>query len=92
VSVPFDYDPNAPTPERWLTFLKELWPDDADSIKALQEFFGYVISGRTDLQKMLLLVGPTRSGKGTIARILTALIGRGNAAGQRSRRSAPTSV
>jgi phage/plasmid-associated DNA primase len=29
----------------------------------------------------MLLIGPTRSGKGTIARVLTALLGKGNVAG-----------
>jgi putative DNA primase/helicase len=81
VAVPFGYDPTAPKPVKWLEFLSQLWPDDQDSIDALQEFFGYVLSGRTDLHKIMLLIGPTRSGKGTIARILTALVGRGNAAG-----------
>ena len=33
------------------------------------------------MQKMLLLIGPTRSGKGTIARALTALLGRGHVTG-----------
>lgn len=81
VAVPFEYDPDAAEPKRWLEFLNELWPDDPDSIAALQEYFGYVLSGRTDLHKILLLIGPTRSGKGTIARVLAALLGRGNAAG-----------
>jgi putative DNA primase/helicase len=81
VSVPFDYDPAAPAPERWLKFLAELWPEDEESVTLLQEFFGYVISGRTHLHKILLIVGPTRSGKGTIARVLHALLGRGNVAG-----------
>jgi putative DNA primase/helicase len=81
VAVPFDYDGDAPEPVRWLEFLHQLWADDPDSIAALQEFFGYVLSGRTDLHKIMLLVGPTRSGKGTIARVLAALVGRGNAAG-----------
>jgi len=49
VAVPFDYDPAAPVPEKWLNFLSELWPDDQDSADALQEFFGWVLSGRTDL-------------------------------------------
>jgi putative DNA primase/helicase len=80
VAVPFAYEPDA-TCDRWLAFLDELWPDDADSIAALQEFFGYVISGRTDLQKILLLIGPTRGGKGVIARVLEALLGKGNIAG-----------
>jgi putative DNA primase/helicase len=81
VAVPFAYDPSAPAPARWLGFLGQLWHDDQDSIGALQEWFGYVLSGRTDLHKIVLLIGPTRSGKGTIARILTALVGRANAAG-----------
>jgi putative DNA primase/helicase len=81
VAVPFDYDPKADEPKRWLGFLNQLWPGDDASIETLQEFFGYVLSGRTDLQKILLLVGPTRSGKGTIARVLSELVGRGNAAG-----------
>lgn len=81
VSVPFAYDPDAPEPSRWLEFLGQLWPDDDEQSKVLQEFFGYVLSGRTDLHKLLLIVGPTRSGKGTIARILTAMIGKANMAG-----------
>jgi putative DNA primase/helicase len=42
---------------------------------------GYVISGRRDLHKILLLIGPTRAGKGVIARVLKALVGWGNYAG-----------
>jgi putative DNA primase/helicase len=82
VSVPFPYDPYAPEPTRWLKFLHQLWPDDPESIRAVQDWFGYVISGRTDLQKILLMIGPIRSGKGTIARVLEALLGgKGNVAG-----------
>jgi putative DNA primase/helicase len=61
-AVPFNFEPEAPRPERWLAFLNELWPEDADSIAALQEWFGYVISGRLDLHKiMLLVVQPERA-------------------------------
>lgn len=80
-AVPFAYDAAAPPPARWLTFLDELWPDDPESVSALQEFLGYVISGRTDLQKILLMVGPTRAGKGVIARVVKHLVGEGNYAG-----------
>jgi putative DNA primase/helicase len=80
-SVPFAYDPNAPEPRRWLDFLGELWPDGADAIDVLGEWSGYVVSGRTDLHKILLMVGPTRGGKGAIARVLTAMVGRKNVAG-----------
>lgn len=74
-ALPFDYNTDAPQPHRWLQFMEEVFPDDPDSIETLQEWFGYVISGRTDLQKMLLVIGPPRTGKGTIARTLITLIG-----------------
>jgi putative DNA primase/helicase len=80
-AVPFDYDTEALEPTEWLAFLDQLWPEDRESVAALQEFFGYVISGRLDLHKILLLVGPTRAGKGVIARTLGALVGRENVAG-----------
>jgi putative DNA primase/helicase len=80
VSVPFDYVPGAECPT-WLAFLRKAWPDDPEAIRAVQEWFGYVLSGRTDQQKILLIVGPTRSGKGTIARVLGLLVGKGNVAG-----------
>jgi putative DNA primase/helicase len=80
-AVQFNYDPDAPAPARWLEFLGELWPQEPQAIDALGEWFGYVISGRMDLHKILLMVGPTRGGKGVIARIETALIGKQNVAG-----------
>jgi putative DNA primase/helicase len=80
-SVPFDYDTSAQAPARWHRFLDELWGDDAESSAALGEWFGYVVSGRLDLHKILLLVGPTRAGKGVIARTLGALVGTENVAG-----------
>ena len=40
-----------------------------------------MVSGDTSQQKMFMLVGPKRGGKGTIARVLTKLLGRHNVAG-----------
>lgn len=73
-SLDLDYDKDAACPT-WLGFLESVWPDDHESQWLLQEWFGYVISGRTDLQKMLLIIGPPRSGKGTISKTLTRLLG-----------------
>lgn len=89
VAIPFDYDSNVGEPVQWLKFLRGLWPPDdltelgygqieAEEIRTLRQWFGYVLSGRLDLQKMLLLMGPPRCGKGTIARILQALVGHAN--------------
>jgi putative DNA primase/helicase len=80
VSSPLDYEPAAPEPAEWLKFLDVLWPGDPDAVRLLQEWFGYVLSGRTHQQKAFLLIGAPRSGKGTIARILTALVGKGHVA------------
>ncbi|OBA71676.1 hypothetical protein A5633_23000 [Mycolicibacterium elephantis] len=74
-ALPFGHDPNADEPGRWLQFLDEILPGDRVAQETLQEWFGYVLSGRTDLQKMLMLIGPTRSGKGTIDKLLAALVG-----------------
>ncbi len=80
-SVPFAFDRDAAAPDRWLSFLAELWPDDLETVQALQEMFGYLVAGDTSQQKMFLLVGPKRGGKGTIGRVLTRMIGRHNVAG-----------
>jgi len=87
-AVPFAYDATAPEPKHWFAFLDSVWPslDAATTHPAqdlLQEWFGYVLSGRTDFQKMLLMNGPTRGGRGIIARVLTALLGNENVAGLR---------
>jgi hypothetical protein len=59
----------------WLTMLHTQWPDDPGAITCLQQWFGYVISGRTDLQKWMLIIGPSGSGKSIIAEVLGALTG-----------------
>lgn len=88
LALEFDYSPNPKTAHRWLRFLTEIFGTDAEainSIAALQEWFGYLLSGRTDLQKMLMLIGPPRSGKGTIDKIITCLIGADNHMGMTAR-------
>jgi putative DNA primase/helicase len=78
--LPFEYDPTAPQPARWFRFLEELWPENEESRDALAEIMGYVLGGATALQKIFMLVGPLRSGKGTIGRVLTGLLGAHNVA------------
>ena len=40
-ALPFDFDPDAGDPKRWLDFLDKLWTDDPESIDVLQDVFGY---------------------------------------------------
>ncbi|MEX0884988.1 MAG: phage/plasmid primase, P4 family [Phycisphaeraceae bacterium] len=80
-AIGFPFDPEAPEPKRWHEFLGQLWPDDPASIFTLQEVFGYLLTTDTSLQKIFLLCGPKRSGKGTIYRILRRLLGEANVCG-----------
>ncbi len=80
-ALDFDYDPDPEPPERWIKFLEQLFGDDLESTELLQEWMGYCLTSDTSQQKMLLLVGPRRSGKGTIGRIMRHLVGQGNVAG-----------
>jgi putative DNA primase/helicase len=74
------FDRDAPDPKHWLAFLGDLFATDEGAITALQDWFGYALSTDTSQQKILFVVGPRRSGKGTIARVLTALVGRDSVA------------
>ena len=78
-ALPVEFDPDADCPQ-WRKFLRQLWPDDEQAIDALRDVFGYLVAGDTSHQKVVLMVGPKRAGKGTILRILTALLGRANVA------------
>jgi putative DNA primase/helicase len=77
-SLPCAYEPAADAPAEWIRFLNDLYGDDTESIETLQEMFGYLLSSDTSLHKLFLIVGPPRSGKGTIARVLTQLLGPSN--------------
>jgi putative DNA primase/helicase len=63
----------------WLRMLHDQWGDDPGAVTCLQQWFGYVLSGRTDLQKWMLIIGPSGSGKSIIADVLGTLLGVVNA-------------
>ena len=81
MASPVRWTPDAPEPKRWMRFLGELWPGDLQSRATLQEWMGYALSADTSRQKIALIVGPPRSGKSTIGRVLTALMGDGSVCG-----------
>jgi putative DNA primase/helicase len=77
----FDYQYDAPPPAAWLEFLDQLWGTDEQAKRELQKWFGYCLTPDTRQQKILLLIGPKRGGKGTITRVLRELVGPANCAG-----------
>jgi putative DNA primase/helicase len=78
-ALDYKFDSNA-TCTTWLEFLDSLWPDDPESIESLQQLFGYLLLPDTRHHKLFMLVGPRRSGKGTIGRVIKSLVGPENLA------------
>lgn len=77
----FDFNPEVPIPIEWTQFLNTIWLNDTESQNTLQEWIGYLLTQDTKYHKILLMVGPPRSGKGTIGRVLHELLGPSNVAG-----------
>ena len=71
--LPVLYVPDAPAPERWRSFLRELL--DEEDIPTLQEYMGYCLIPTTKAQKMLMLVGKGGEGKSRIGAVLRAILG-----------------
>lgn len=72
-SLPYAFDQNAGC-AKWDSFLREVLEND-DRIELLQKWFGLCLVPDTSYQKLLMMVGPKRSGKGTVLRTLQHVIG-----------------
>ena len=71
--LPVRYNPYAPKPERWLSFLDELlYPED---IPTLQEFIGYCLIPSNKGQRMMVIKGNGGEGKSQIGAVMTTLFG-----------------
>lgn len=78
--LPYDFAPGAQCPS-WQAFLWDVFEGDYDRIALLQEWFGYELTNDYRHQKIMLLLGPKRSGKGTIGRVLKHVVGEANFSG-----------
>lgn len=77
-NVPLSYTPDGPEPVAWFAFLDSLgWTEGTEERRLLRQWFGYLLSGRTEQQKALLLLGPKRAGKGTILKVAHGMLGEG---------------
>lgn len=72
----FNYDPTAVCPI-WEQSLKE-WFNDSERPLILRQWLHYLITGRSEIQKIMLFVGIQRGGKGTIISVIQSLIGEDN--------------
>lgn len=73
-SVNAKYDPQADRGE-WLAFLRQTIGADDDMLRFLQMSVGYSLTGETQEECLFYVHGPARSGKGTFAETLLALLG-----------------
>lgn len=72
----FEFDPDAKCPV-FDNFLNEIFEGDQERVRLLLMFLGYLLVFDYRYQKILMMVGKSRSGKGTIANnIIPALVGR----------------
>lgn len=68
------YDPEAKCPD-WDRFRQEVFEEDGEAEALVQEFTGYNLTSDVSFEKILVIIGPKRAGKGTIARVNEALLG-----------------
>lgn len=78
--LPYSHNPYAKA-GRWLSFLLDIFEGDHERVDLLQEWFGYMLSNDYPHHKIMLLLGPPRSGKGTIGRVLEHIVGSQNYTG-----------
>lgn len=73
VQTAANWNPEARAP-KWQEFLEFAVPNQKDRW-VIQQYFGYALTGSTKYETALFLVGEGRTGKGTIARTASALLG-----------------
>lgn len=71
---PYAYDPSIPCMQ-WLMFLNSIFDGDQARINLLQEWMGYLLVSDYRFHKMMMMVGPPRSGKGTIGKVINEIVG-----------------
>jgi phage/plasmid-associated DNA primase len=74
VQLPMHYDPDARCPGI-LAWLKETTQGDDAIIQVLRAYLKAIVQGDTQIQRILELIGPGGSGKGTYLRLAQALVG-----------------
>ncbi|GAB3216034.1 phage/plasmid primase, P4 family [Pseudaeromonas pectinilytica] len=69
-----DYDPTAVAPT-WRAWLADIFQSEPERIGLLQEIMGWTLCrDNLGIEKAAIMIGPSRSGKGTIIRVMQALL------------------
>lgn len=67
--------PERRTPERWLSFLAEVFSGDAEMVEFIQRLAGYALTGSIREQKLFFLHGSGANGKSVFLDVLRAVGG-----------------
>jgi putative DNA primase/helicase len=76
-SAEYDWEPSARCPA-FDRFLQEIHPDDPEAWQAINEMNGVCMTQDVRFEKGWALIGETRGGKGTLIKLLGALVGSSN--------------
>lgn len=70
-----EYQPGE-QPTQWLDWLSSIFGDEPERITLLQEIMGWMLTRETlGIEKAALFIGPTRAGKGTVAKLMNYVMG-----------------
>ena len=74
-TLPYDYEPESKCPI-FLNFINEIM--SPEEVFLLQEWLGYCLTTRTDLEAMMFLVGQGANGKSVLLLVIRLLVGKFN--------------
>jgi len=72
--LPFDYVPDIDY-SWWEDLVGDIMQHDEDSIRLLQQWFGYCLIPDCSQEKLMIFIGQPRSGKGTMLHALESILG-----------------
>lgn len=79
-ALAIDYVESPPTPDGFLKFLNEVTDNRPALVNLIQEMMGYLLTADTEHEVVFYLLGKSRGGKGTLMKIIKALVGDRNVA------------
>ena len=74
VKLPYEFQAEGHCPE-WEKWVRQVFNDDQESIEALQMWMGYLLTQANHLHKIMMIIGEKRSGKGTLNKIISDMLG-----------------
>jgi len=77
--LPYNFDENAESP-MWEDFLDDVFNEDQDKVQLMAQWMGYNCVPDMSYEKLMILQGRPRSGKGTCLEAIQAMLGNANCA------------